>query len=229
MRLPMKALILVDIQNDFLPGGALAVPKGNDILPVVDVLLSLPFDLIVATKDWHPANHASFAENQGKNPGEKITCSAQSNKFYGPSTASKIPKAQSSPGLNTNKINKIIYKGTDKDIDSYSTFFDNGHNKSTGLEDYLRKHGVKDLYIAGLATEYCVKYSVIDALKLGFNVFVIVDACRGINLNPGDSTNALQEMQNKGAVLTTSTDLVKSEFRGGGIRTHDLFVPNEAR
>lgn len=200
----MKALILVDIQNDFLPGGSLPVPKGNEIIPVVQRLLTFPFDLIIATKDWHPADHGSFAANHHKKPGEKIKLGKLDQILWPVHCVQGTAGAEFSPGWDTTKISKVFHKGTDKMIDSYSTFFDNGHIKSTGLEDYLRKQGVKDIYIAGLATDYCVKFSALDALNLGFNVHIITDACRGIDLQPNDSANTLKELQAKGAKLTTS-------------------------
>lgn len=206
----MKALILVDIQNDFLPGGALAVNQGDKILPVIDNLLTLPFDLIVASKDWHPKDHISFAANHKKNPGEKILLGNIEQILWPIHCVQETKGADFSPELDIHRISQVFYKGTDKTIDSYSTFFDNGHDKSTGLADYLRKQGVNALYIAGLATDYCVKYSVFDALQQGFKVFVVTDACRGVNLQPGDSDKALNEMKKAGAILTSSEELAKS-------------------
>lgn len=203
----MKALVLVDIQNDFLPGGAFPVKKGNEILPIIEKLVSLPFDVIVATQDWHPADHGSFAVNHGKKPGEKIMLGGIEQILWPVHCIQGTPGADFSPGWDTKKIAKIFFKGTDKMIDSYSTFFDNGHHKSTGLDKYLRQRGVKEIFLAGLATDYCVKWSALDALKLGFAVYVIVDACRGINLQPADTEKALNEMKAAGAILTTSREI----------------------
>jgi nicotinamidase/pyrazinamidase len=171
-----RALILVDIQNDFLPGGALAVKNGNDILPVVNDLLNFPFDLIVATKDWHPSHHVSFATTHNKMPGETITINHLEQILWPIHCIQGEYGAELSSELQTERIAKIIHKGTDEDIDSYSTFYDNCRKKSTGLSTYLKKHKIDELYLAGLATDYCVKYSVLDALHLGFKTFVIVDA-----------------------------------------------------
>ena len=216
-----KALILVDIQEDFLPGGALPVPKGNEIIPLANQLLPRPFDIIVATKDWHPADHGSFAANQGKNPGEKISLGGIEQILWPTHCVQETKGAEFPASLNFPRLDRVFFKGVDKNVDSYSAFFDNGHLKSTGLAEYLCEQGVKDVYVAGLATDYCVKYSVLDAVKKGFVVHVVVQACRGIDLAPGDSAKALEEMKEAGAKL--------HDFRGDGIRVHDLFVPNEAR
>jgi len=156
-----KALILVDIQQDFLPGGSLAVKKGNEILPVVNSLLDRRFDLVVATQDWHPADHGSFAANQGKKVGEVIDLYGISQILWPIHCVQNTPGADFSPLLRLDKIDKVFHKGTDPTIDSYSTFFDNCHKRSTGLETYLRENGIQRVYIVGLATDYCVKYSAI--------------------------------------------------------------------
>ena len=202
-----KALILVDIQNDFLPGGALAVKNGDEILPVVNKLFNYPFDLIIATKDWHPSNHVSFAATHNKIPGEKVTISHFEQILWPAHCIQGEYGAELSSELQTKRIAKIIYKGTDKDIDSYSTFFDNCRKKSTGLSTYLKKQEIDELYLAGLATDYCVKYSVLDALHLGFKTFVIIDACRGVNIHKQDSKLALKDMENAGAILISSEEL----------------------
>lgn len=206
----LNALILVDIQNDFLPGGALAIPNGNEILPVIETLVKLPFDFIIATKDWHPEDHTSFATNHNKSPGSKIMLGNIEQILWPVHCVQETHGSEFAAGAYTAKISQVFHKGTDKSIDSYSTFFDNGRRKSTGLADYLKKHHIKELYIAGLATDYCVKYSVMDALHLGFKIFVITDACRGINIKSKDSDRALDEMQKAGAILTSSTETLKN-------------------
>jgi nicotinamidase/pyrazinamidase len=203
----MKALIIVDLQNDFLPGGALAVSHGDEVIPVINELLKKKFDTVVATKDWHPPDHGSFADMHGKEPGEKIDLYGLEQILWPTHCVQETEGAQFAPGWDHGKVEKVFYKGTDKKIDSYSTFFDNGHRKSTGLEDYLRKEKVDEIYIAGLATDYCVKYSVLDACRLGFKTYVVVDGCRGVNLEPYDSNNALEEMRRIGAKLIYSKDL----------------------
>lgn len=203
----MKALLIVDLQKDFLPGGALAVPKGDEIIPIINQLLSLPFDLIVATKDWHPSDHGSFADNYNKKPGEHVTLSGLDQILWPRHCVQGSEGSNFAPNWNVTQVDKIVYKGTEKDIDSYSTFFDNGHLKSTGLEDYLKERGITEIFIVGLATDYCVKYSVMDALKLGFKTYVIIDACRGVNLQPNDTKEALQLIARMGATLIHSSEV----------------------
>lgn len=202
----MKGLVLVDIQNDFMPGGSLAVPGGVEIIPVVNQILKKPFDAIVATKDWHPHDHGSFAAIHGKNPGDAIELYGLKQILWPVHCVQGTHGAEFYPGWDVSKVQNIFHKGTDKNIDSYSTFFDNGHRKSTGLEHFLRLKKIQDVYIAGLATDYCVKYSVLDALHLGFNVFVVEDACRAVNLHPQDGIKALEEMKQMGAKVISSGD-----------------------
>jgi nicotinamidase/pyrazinamidase len=204
----MTALILVDLQNDFMPGGSLAVPEGDEIIPIVNQLIHLPFDLIVATKDWHPADHGSFADNHGKCIGEHIQLAGLDQILWPRHCVQGTKGSEFTSGWDITSINKTIYKGIEKNIDSYSTFFDNGHRRSTGLAPYLKEKGIKHLYIAGLATDYCVKYSVMDALQLDFTVDVIIDACRGVNLNANDSKDALETMNKAGATLISFKDLL---------------------
>jgi len=203
----MRALLLVDIQNDFLPGGALAVKEGNEILPVVNELLRKPFDVIVASKDWHSRDHGSFAETHGKNPGEHIFLDGLDQLLWPTHCVQNTPGAEFAKGWNSHKVHEVFCKGTDKEVDSYSTFYDNDHRRTTGLEAFLKGKGVTELYIAGLATDYCVKYSVLDALTMGFKVFVVQDAVRGVNLSLTDSHHALKEMQSKGAHLIELKDI----------------------
>lgn len=210
-------LIIVDMQNDFFPGGALGVPKGFDILPIVNDILSLPFDCRIATKDWHPQNHVSFAANHNKKAGENVILQGIPQILWPVHCVQGTFGAELHRELTTNCFDKIFLKGTNPAIDSYSTFFDNAHQKSTGLGEYLHSRNLHDLYIAGLATDYCVKYSVLDALKLGFNTFVIVDACAAVNLESQDSEKALKEMREAGAKLINSAKLFEKMHRGGGI------------
>lgn len=205
----MKALIIVDIQNDFLPGGALAVKNGDEIIPIVNQLLEKSFDAIVATKDWHPKDHGSFAINHEKKAGERIILEGLDQILWPVHCVQGTQGAELSKALHADKVQKIFYKGTEKTMDSYSTFFDNGHKKSTGLDQYLKSKNIKDIYIAGLATDYCVKYSVLDAINLGFNVFVIEDACRAVNLQPDDEKRAFEEMYQAGAKIIDSKNLFK--------------------
>lgn len=202
------ALLIVDLQNDFIPGGALAVNEGDKIIPIINNLLDKPFDLIIASKDWHPADHGSFAANHpGKKVGEHIDLHGLDQILWPAHCIQGSHGAEFAKGWNTTKIDKIIHKGTDRNIDSYSAFFDNEMRKATGLGAFLEEEGVTDLYIAGLATDYCVKYSVLDAVELGIRVHVVIDACRGVNLNPHDSEEALRIMAEAGAELVSMGDI----------------------
>src|SRR5262249_42252801 len=156
-------------------------------------------DLIVATKDWHPPNHISFASRHGKTPGEVIEIGGIRQELWPEHCIQGTKGAEFSPKLNTRKIAQVFFKGVDPNIDSYSTFFDNAHQRSTGLGDYLKQKGVNEIYIVGIATDYCVKYSVLDAAKLGFKSHVLLDGCRGINLQPGDIDRAIDVMRKAGA------------------------------
>ncbi len=177
----MKALLLIDIQNDFLPGGALAVPEGNQIIPIVNKLQE-QFDLVVATQDWHPQNHKSFASNHaGKQPFEQIELLGLPQVLWPDHCLQISPGADLATDLQVHKIETIFRKGTNPEIDSYSGFYDNGHLKSTGLADYFRGKGVQQVYIAGLAGDYCVYYSAKDALQEGFDTYLIEDACRPLS------------------------------------------------
>ena len=203
----MKALVLVDIQNDFLPGGALPVPDGNAVVPVANSVQRF-FDLIVATQDWHPANHGSFAANHsGRSPGELGELGGLPQVLWPVHCVQNTGGAALAPGLETKRINRIFPKGTDPEIDSYSGFFDNGHRKATGLGEYLRARGVTDVYLLGLATDYCVKATALDAIQLGFTTHLIVDGCRGVNLRPGDIDRAIDEMRAAGVRIAESSNL----------------------
>jgi nicotinamidase/pyrazinamidase len=187
----MDALILVDIQNDFCPCGSLAVKEGDEIVPVVNELQKY-FELVVATKDWHPPGHSSFVS------------------LWPPHCVQGTAGAEFHPALDTSRLAHVFHKGTDLAVDSYSGFFDNEHKLSTGLGDYLRAQGVTDVYVCGLATDYCVKFTVLDALRLGFSTTAIADACRGVEVNEGDSARALEEMSAAGARIVESREVVAS-------------------
>jgi len=197
----MNALILVDIQNDFVPGGALPVAEGDKIVPIVNKLQS-QFKLIVATQDWHPANHGSFAANHpGKQPGDRITLNGLEQILWPAHCVQNTPGAAFVAGLDTSRIERVFQKGTDPGIDSYSGFFDNGHRKATGLGEFLRERKVTDLYVAGLATDYCVKFTALDAMGLGFKTHLFQDACRGVNVKPDDVRQAVAEMKKAGVIM----------------------------
>lgn len=184
----MKALILVDIQNDFCFGGSLAVPEAEQILPLVNKIQKANYDLIVATKDFHPANHSSFKSN---NP----------NGIWPDHCVQGSQGAEFHPKLNTQAIDQVFVKGTNPEVDSYSGFFDNDHKSSTGLGEYLKDQGITEVDVVGLALDYCVKATAIDAHNLGFKTSVIVDATKAVNLRSDDGEKAKAELVNLGVTL----------------------------
>ena len=203
----MNALLLVDIQNDFLPGGALAVREGDQIIPVVNRIVPR-FDLVVATQDWHPQNHGSFASNHGgKRIGEMIALEGLNQILWPDHCVQGTIGAEFSAALDARPVEAVFRKGTDPRIDSYSGFYDNGHRKATGLAPYLKGRGVTDVYVCGLATDYCVKFTALDAVKDGFRVSVVEDACRGVELTEGDVKRALDDMKSAGARIIRSSDI----------------------
>ena len=209
----MKALILVDIQNDFLPAGALAVPEGDAVIPVVNRLQEM-FELVVATQDWHPPNHSSFAANHpGKNIYDQIDLNGLPQTLWPVHCVQNTQGAELAASLNQSRIVKVFQKGTDPAIDSYSGLFDNGHRKSTGLGEWLKSRGVTEVFICGLATDYCVKFTALDAIELGFKTRVIEDACRGVNLNPLDVRKAFEDVGRAGAHIKQSGKLSEENRR----------------
>lgn len=203
----MKALILVDLQNDFLPGGALAVAEGDQVIAVAN-RLQREFDLVVATKDWHPPDHGSFAANHpGRKPGEVIELDGLEQILWPVHCVQGSPGSELAADLDTAWITDIFFKGVDPKVDSYSTFFDNAARRSTGLADYLRSADVDEVFILGLATDYCVKFSALDAVELGFRTWVVEDGCRGVDLEPGDSRRAFDEMRAAGVGVIHSREV----------------------
>ena len=200
MRPKTEALIVIDVQNDFCPGGALAVADGDAIIPVVNTMLG-DFAVKVLTQDWHPSDHASFAANH---PGAKPF--SQTEMPYGPQVLWPTHCVQGTEGaafhanLRTDPVDLIIRKGFRAEIDSYSAFFENDRKTPTGLDGYLRSRGVTGLTLVGLATDFCVAYSAIDAAGLGYAVTVRQDACRAIDLD-GSLANACRTMQAAGVRL----------------------------
>ncbi|MCK4934138.1 MAG: bifunctional nicotinamidase/pyrazinamidase, partial [Simkaniaceae bacterium] len=171
----MKALLIVDLQNDFLKGGALEVSHGDEIIPLIN-RLSSEFSIVVATKDWHPKNHVSFANVHGKNPGDTLELGGVSQRLWKGHCVQKTQGSEFPKAFCQDYLSKIIYKGENPLVDSYSAFFDNQKLARTELEIYLKKMDVSKIYLAGLALDYCVKYSALDAKSLGFDTYVIQDA-----------------------------------------------------
>lgn len=204
----MKALILVDLQIDFCPGGALEVKEGDRTIPIANALMD-QFEVVVATQDWHPATHGSFAANHPwRKPGQVIDLNGLQQILWPIHCVQESFGAEFHPDLDLSKITKIFPKGTDPAIDSYSGFFDNGHRKATGLGDYLKAQKIEAVFVLGLATDYCVKFTALDALELGFKTMLVVDACRGVNLQEGDVEKAIEEMKQKGIRIIQSSELL---------------------
>jgi len=203
----MKALLVVDIQYDFCPGGALAVPDGDAIIPAVNNLID-HFDVIIQTQDWHPAGHSSFASShKGKDPFDTIEMDYGTQVLWPDHCVQGSKGAEFHNDLNTLKSQVIIRKGFRKAIDSYSTFFENDQETATGLTGYLKQRGITDLYAVGLATDFCVKWSILDGIDEGFNMHIVEDAVKGIDLN-GSLNEAWDEMKKKGVKITQSKDIL---------------------
>ena len=178
-----SVLIVVDVQNDFCPGGALAVPCGDEVVPIVN-RLAAKFRHVVLTQDWHPSGHSSFASSHpGKQPFETIPASYGPQALWPDHCVQMTPGAAFHKALDIPHAELIVRKGTDRAIDSYSTFYENDRKTPTGLVGYLRERGLSRVFLAGLAFDFCVRYSAEDARREGFAVFVIEDACRGIDMN----------------------------------------------
>lgn len=204
----MRALLLVDIQNDFMPFGALPVTDGDAVVAVANQLAPR-FGLVIATQDWHPADHGSFASaHPGRAPGDVIPLGGVDQVLWPDHCVQGMPGASFHSALAVGAIDHVVRKGTDPAIDSYSAFFDNGHRKDTGLAGYLRAERVDGLVVMGLATDYCVRATVLDALSLGFSVSLVADGCRAVDLAEGDGERAVQEMAAAGAQVGTSDDVL---------------------
>jgi len=201
-------LVLVDLQYDFLPTGMLPVPEGDQVIPIAASLLE-QFQTVVATQDWHPANHGSFAANHPwRKPGQIIDLHGLEQILWPIHCVQNSFGAEIVDGIDQSKISKIFRKGTDPKIDSYSGFFDNGRRKSTGMAEWLKEQGIDTVYVLGLATDYCVKFTVLDALSEGFTTYLIKDGSRGVDLKEGDVEQAIKEMDSAGAVIVDSSKVL---------------------
>ncbi len=204
----MKVLLLVDLQNDFLSGGSMPVPQGEAVIPLASQLEGC-FKLVVATQDWHPANHKSFAKNHlGRSPGDMVILKKQAQMLRPVHCVQNTRGAELASNLMMNRINKVIRKGTDAEIDDHSAFFDAGQGQTTGLYEYLRERKVKDVWVLGLGLAHGVKATALDALALGFRTFLIEDACRGWNRVPEESARTIEELQKAGVTIRQSLDLL---------------------
>lgn len=208
------ALLLIDLQNDFCAGGALAVPEGDDVIAIANQLIDQCVnagEVIIASQDWHPANHGSFASQHQVAPYSQGELDGLPQTFWPAHCVQNSPGAALHPRLKQQAITALFHKGQNPAIDSYSAFFDNGQRQKTGLDDWLRARNIRELTILGLATDYCVKFTVLDALALGYTVNVITDGCRGVNIAPQDSANAFSEMAAAGATLYTIHDWLAAQ------------------
>ena len=194
----MKTLVLVDLQNDFCPGGALPVPHGDEAVSEANRLVG-QFELVAATQDWHPPEHGSFAANHpGRQPGEIVRLAGLNQLLWPVHCVIGTPGAEFHPLLDRSRIARVFQKGIDPQVDSYSGFFDNDHRRATGLDAFLRQAGATELYVCGLATEYCVKFTALDAVELGWPTYFVRSASRGVELIPGDIDRAIAEMREAG-------------------------------
>lgn len=201
----MKTLLIIDVQNDFMPGGSLPVAEGDTIVPVINAMQP-KFDLVVATQDWHPQDHISFVSNhEGKSVFEEIELHGKSQTLWPDHCVQGTKGAEFHPDLDTTQWEAIFRKGTDKAIDSYSGFYDNGYLKSTGLAGYLREKGVSQLYLCGLAADICVYFSTYDAFKEGFACFFVEDASQALDQEVYKELR--KEMEYLGIQMISSKDI----------------------
>ena len=206
-----RALIVVDVQNDFMPDGALPVPGGDEVIAPINALMS-KFELVVATQDWHPANHGSFAANHDeKEPGETIELDGIEQMLWPVHCVQNSTGAAFVEGLLMNRFDEVFVKGTDPNVDSYSGFFDNRRGAQTGLDAFLRAASVTDIFVCGVATEYCVRHTAADGAELGYRTHLVVDACRGVNAQRGEEEQALRWLAQCGVELVESKDVGDDE------------------
>ena len=198
----------VDIQKDFCKNGALEVKDGDMIVPIANKMIDFfkeKGDMVIGTKDWHPSSHKSFAVNSNGKIGEVGELNGLPQVWWPVHCVQNENGSKFHSELHS--IENVIYKGENPEIDSYSAFFDNGKRYKTSLDNILKNNHIDTLYIMGLATDYCVKFTVLDALELNYKVYLIEDGCRGVNISPDDSEKAINEMKNRGAVIINSSDI----------------------
>jgi nicotinamidase/pyrazinamidase len=207
MKNSKKALIVIDVQNDFCPGGSLAVNDGDKIVPVINSIMD-NFDIVIGTQDWHPQNHVSFASNhKGKNIYDQINIDGILQTLWPDHCVQVTRGADFHKDINSNFFNCVIRKGANPKIDSYSAFLENNKKTETGLHGYLNALDAKEIFLCGLATDYCVYFSALDSVKYGFKTSVLLDACRGINVPEGSIDNCLKDMKNAGIIIIRTSDL----------------------
>lgn len=199
----MHALLIADLQNDFMPGGALAVREGDLTVPVANRVMER-FSSVYAVQDFHPSDHQSFVtEHPGRRVGDVIDLDGVPQVLWPPHCVQGTPGQAFHPDLDTSHIARVFHKGTNPRIDSYSAFFDNAHKQDTGLGSFLKGLGVEEVTVLGLATDYCVRATCLDALSLGFRVNVVPEGCRAVDLEAGDGERTLRELEAAGARLVT--------------------------
>jgi nicotinamidase/pyrazinamidase len=206
----IRALLRIDLQNDFMPGGALPVPEGDSVVPLVNQLSKLPiYGTIIDTQDWHPSGHCSFAVNHpGKEVFDEVKINGAKQVLWPVHCVQHTAGADFHPGLDRSRIAYTVRKGTEHSIDSYSGFYDNGHHRSTGLTAYLRNQGVTDVDVVGLALDYCVLHTALDAVYDGFNTCVIEDACRAITNQPESYQHTLNQLRSNGIQVLQSNQIL---------------------
>lgn len=203
----MKALLIIDVQNDFCPGGALEVPEGDKVVPIINSLLP-HFDAVIQTQDWHPAGHHSFASSHNqKEPFDSVEMEYGEQVLWPDHCVQGSEGALFHPDLKSLKTQVIIRKGFRKEIDSYSAFYENDNKTKTGLDGYLKTRGIDTLFVAGLATDFCIKWSVLDGIRDGFKMNLVKDAVRGIDMD-GSVDEAWKEMNRAGAGTVNSDHIL---------------------
>jgi nicotinamidase/pyrazinamidase len=202
-----RALLIIDVQNDFCPGGNLAVEAGDEVVPIINRLMP-SFSHVVATQDWHPPDHVSFASTHaGRKPLDVVDAGGIEQVLWPDHCVRGTRGAEIHPRLETGRIGLLLRKGLRQGLDSYSAFFENDHRTDTGLRHYLKGLGLRDVFLCGLATDYCVFSSAMDARRLGFRVTLIRDACRGVGLPDGSVERAIAAMLKAGVRMAESAGL----------------------
>jgi nicotinamidase/pyrazinamidase len=204
---PGDALIVVDVQNDFCPEGALAVPDGDAIVPKIN-RISRAFPVVVATQDWHPGGHISFASShEGKEPFQPIEIAGAKQMLWPDHCVEGTPGADFHPDLDSAAFRVVLRKGTNREVDSYSAFVENDRRTTTGLAGLLRELGVERIFVSGLATDVCVRATALDGRDTGFEVALLEDACRAVDVPPGNLASALEEMRGRGVRILRTDEL----------------------
>jgi len=203
----MKALLLIDIQNDFLPGGMVEVPDGDQVIPIALQIIDL-FDCVLFIRDWHPANHCSFAANHlWRKPGQNLEWKGVDQLLWPMHCIQDSFGAELAFTLPQEKIHHQVFKGTDPDFDSYSGFFDNARKNPTDLASFLHEKGIKDLYLMGLPLEFGVRYTALDAVALGFRTWIVEEGCKALNAQPRDEELVWKELRDSGVSLISSSKI----------------------